>query len=703
MPRIAFKFLSLLLIIVTALAAGCGGSGKPPRATGAISLSISDQQFRARTIQPGLDMNLTAYDIHGAGPEGETLVRENVSSGTVLINSLKVGDWTITVDGKNGAGVIIASGYSVAPVTAGQTVSLTIEVQPLSGNGVLRIALSWPAGRLANPVVEATLAPSGGSPASIAFAIAGDNLSATYENNSLPVGYYTLNVELRDGTSKVWGAVEVVRILAGQTSAGTYPLSADMLNSPEGGIEIGIAPNLHNPIEITFSGQLSSLPQGSEMTVTATTSQPVDSYQWYLNGALLSGFSGPIVTVGNGLARQTHRLDLIVATANLISSGTVLFNVVAAGSTPGFTPAPGGNPTPSGNPPGTVSPSIAAGRYHSLAAKSDGTVWAWGQNSRGQLGDGTNTPSNVPVRVSSLNSIKQVAAGQYHSLALNQSGTLFAWGDNQYGQIGNGTAATTPITAPVQVLTDVKSMDAGGYFSVALRNDGTVWAWGQNNCGQLGIGNESTSNLPVQIPSLNGIIAVSAGYQHVIALKNDGTVWVWGYNFFGQLGNGEALPSSSPIQVSAISSITHVNAGENHCLAIKSDGTVWGWGLNGNYQIFDQLISMQKSPVKITALTDVTTLSGGDYHSLALKNNGSVWAWGSNDQGQLGSGTGSGNQRTPLQVGSLNATQIASKYSHSLALTSAGAVYSWGDNEYGQLGQGTTGGNGTVPSPVSGF
>ncbi len=696
MPRISSQFLLLLLIIATALAAGCGGgSNRPSRATGAISLNISDQLFKARIIQPGLDMNIAAYDIHGAGPGDESFVRENISSGTVVINALKVGDWTITVDGKNGAGTIIASGYSVAAVAAGQTASLTVEVLPLSGNGVLKIALSWPAGRIANPVVEATLAPSGGSPAPISFAMAGDNLSATYENNSLPVGYYTLNVKLRNGTAQVWGAVEAVRILSGQTSAGGFPLSKDDLDSPEGGIEIGIAPDLHNPIEVTFSGHSSVLTQGSEMTVTATTTRPVDSYQWYLNGALLSGFPGPAVTVGNGLTRQNHRLDLIVAKDDLISSGTVLFGVVAAGSTP----IPGVTPTPSGNPPGRPISVIAAGGDHSLAAKNDGTVWAWGLNSSGQLGNGTTTSSSVPMRVSDLTDVKQVAAGKAHSLALTRSGILYAWGSNQYSQIGSGA---NPVTTPAQILADVKSMDAGGNFNVALKSDGTVWTWGQNDYGQLGIGNTVNQSQPQPVPGLSNMSMVSAGIHFCLALKNDGTVWAWGDNGSGQLGSGSTGNSPVPVQITTLSDVKTIAASSGHCLAVKNDGTLWGWGANSYKQIANRSEIKLPTPVQIPALSDASAVAAGDYHSMALKADGSVWAWGSNGSGQLGNGTTTANP-TPSPVGSLNATLIATKYNHNLALTSAGTVYSWGNNLYGKLGQGTTSTAGTTPAQVSGF
>jgi hypothetical protein len=155
---------------------------------------------------------------------------------------------------------------------------------------------------------------------------------------------------------------------------------------------------------------------------------------------------------------------------------------------------------------------------HSLALKDDGTVWAWGYNGYGQLGNGTNTDSNVPVQVSGLTGI-----------------TAIAW---------------------------------GGSHSLALKNDGTVWAWGYNGYGQLGNGTNTDSNLPVQVSSLTGITVIAGGSRHSLALKNDGTVWAWGYNGYGQLGNGTNTDSNVPVQVSGLTGITAIAGGGYHSLAI---------------------------------------------------------------------------------------------------------------------------------------
>ena len=183
---------------------------------------------------------------------------------------------------------------------------------------------------------------------------------------------------------------------------------------------------------------------------------------------------------------------------------------------------------------------LATGDYHSLALKSDGTVWAWGYNYYGQLGDGSTTSSTTPVQVSGLSGVIALAGGYSHSLALKSDGTVWAWGSNYSGQLGDGS--TTSSTTPVQVsnLDGVVALAAGSYHSLALKSYDTVWAWGYNYYGQLGDGSTDSStgnrSTPVQVSGLRGVIALAGGGYHSLALKSDGTVWAWGRNYHSQLG-----------------------------------------------------------------------------------------------------------------------------------------------------------------------
>jgi alpha-tubulin suppressor-like RCC1 family protein len=186
---------------------------------------------------------------------------------------------------------------------------------------------------------------------------------------------------------------------------------------------------------------------------------------------------------------------------------------------------------------------------HTLYRKSDGTVWAWGLNNKSQLGDGTTTNSSTPVQSAPaiLTGITAVAAGNEHSLALKSDGTVWGWGSNSNGQLGNGATAGSQ-TTPVQVsgLTNVTAIAAGVNFSLALKSDGSVWAWGYNGSGQLGDGTTTDRLTPVYV-NMVAQVAIAAGFDHSVAMTSTGTVWTWGNNSNGQLGNGSTTNSSVPV------------------------------------------------------------------------------------------------------------------------------------------------------------
>ncbi|TLY25691.1 MAG: RCC1 repeat-containing protein, partial [Nitrospirae bacterium] len=275
---------------------------------------------------------------------------------------------------------------------------------------------------------------------------------------------------------------------------------------------------------------------------------------------------------------------------------------------------------------------ISGGAAHSLAVKADGSAWAWGDNDRGQLGNGTSIISNVPVAVSGLTQLSAVAAGGAHSLAVKKDGTVWAWGDNHLGQLGLGTLGGDQLT-PVQItsLAGVKAVTAGLGHSVALKTDGTVYTWGDNHTGQLGRGtlgrgtSGGASATPGQVIGLSNVTAIASFGAHTLALKADGTVWAWGDNHLGQLGHGTAGGNSPlPVQVTGLSNITKIvtglalGAGGIHSLALKSDGTAWAWGNNFTGQLGTGSFTSSPVPVQVNGLTGGLFIAGGGAHSLAV-------------------------------------------------------------------------------------
>ncbi|XID92385.1 S-layer homology domain-containing protein [Paenibacillaceae bacterium WGS1546] len=338
-----------------------------------------------------------------------------------------------------------------------------------------------------------------------------------------------------------------------------------------------------------------------------------------------------------------------------------------------------------------VEPQIASGYYHGLALHTNGTVYGWGQNTMGQLGNGSTVGRKAPIIVQNLTRVKAVAAGIRSSYAIKDDGTLWAWGMNENGQLGDGTTENRSL--PVQITGihgDIKALSTGvSYHTLALTEDGKVWAWGKNDSGELGDGTTIQRNAPVEIPGLNDVIAIAAGGWHSLALKSDGTVWTWGNNEFGELGDGTTTNSLVPKQVD-IQDVKAIGAGNSHSLAVKHDGSVWSWGMNTWGMLGDGTGYNRNRPVQVLMPAEAKAVVGGGHHSYALTEEGKVWAWGFNGQGEMGDGTWEW-RYTPIEVGGLtDVRQIAAGGFSGYAMQSDGTVLGWGMNTSGELGDNTT-------------
>lgn len=293
---------------------------------------------------------------------------------------------------------------------------------------------------------------------------------------------------------------------------------------------------------------------------------------------------------------------------------------------------------------------ISAGAEHSVAIKTDGTLWAWGRNSEAQLGDGTNNNSNVPIQIGTDNNWVAVSAGSEHNLAKKSNGTLWAWGGNTYGQCGNAIPPNS-VATPQQVgtATNWQNISAVSYHSLATQADGSLWAWGLNLDGQLGDGTYTNRDVPTAIGFDNDWGQITTGWNHSIAIKTDGTIWAWGDNNFGQLGDGTNTNQNRPIKIGTATNWQSITAGEGHSMAIKTNGTLWGWGRNHLGQLGNGTTADINIPTQTGTATNWSGIDAGYYFTLGIKTGNTLWSWGNNNDGQLGDGTNT-DHNIPVQI-----------------------------------------------------
>ncbi len=345
---------------------------------------------------------------------------------------------------------------------------------------------------------------------------------------------------------------------------------------------------------------------------------------------------------------------------------------------------------------------ISAGAMHTAAIDASGSLWMWGGNAYGGLGNGGTMESTVPIKV--LDDVSTVSCGGFHTAAVKTDGSLWMWGGNGWGQLGNGT--TRGATKPIKVLDDVAAVSCGNYYTAAIQTDGSLWMWGSNTGGQLGNGGAGNSThengwtiQTVPIKVMDGVTAVSCGSGgHVAAVKVDGSLWMWGSNGDGELGNGGTMDSTVPIKV--LDNVTTVSCGSSHTAAIKADGSLWMWGKNDRGQLGNGTAQGAAAPVKV--LDHVAAVSCGNYHTAAIDENGALWTWGFNGSGQLGNDGGRNGtylginifdsqtavlpiQTVPVKVMGDVAAVSGGDY-YTVAVKADGSLWTWGYNCKGQLG-----------------
>lgn len=330
--------------------------------------------------------------------------------------------------------------------------------------------------------------------------------------------------------------------------------------------------------------------------------------------------------------------------------------------------------------------SISSGDQFVLAVREDGTLWAWGANNYGQLGNGSKLESSTPMQVGNENNWTRVIAGPRNSFAFKNDNSLWGWGDNANYQLGIGHNQMQ--LSPVLIGYNWKVISPATSHTLAIRNDGTLWGWGNNSNLQLGVGlGTPYSAKPIPIDTLErDWTSVSAGVVHSAGIKSGRNLRVWGEGGQGQLGRGNYFSSSIPVQVGGDGDWYQVSCGYDFTLAIKQDLTLWGWGLgtpvNGSGQNFS-------SPKQLSLDKNWNSIDAGFWYSLALKRDSTLWAWGRNEFGQLGLGNFQNIPSPTLVDKDLKWVQITSGGIFSSGLLADKRCMVWGDNTAGNLGNGT--------------
>lgn len=336
---------------------------------------------------------------------------------------------------------------------------------------------------------------------------------------------------------------------------------------------------------------------------------------------------------------------------------------------------------------------VSARGWHTCATRRNGTLWCWGRNFSGELGNGTQTDNDSPVFVDAgVAKWAQVSTGIDHTCATRTDHTLWCWGSNASGSVGDGTRAQR--LSPTQVAGaagDWAQVSAGGWHTCATRMDGTLWCWGNNWYGQLGNGTDGGSLQPtLENAGAGNWALVSAGDDHTCATRTDGTLWCWGSNSDGQLGDGtDAGYRLTPVQVvGGIAIWASVSSGYLHTCARRGDDTLWCWGNNGYGQLGDGTSQSKFFPVQVDGgAGSWAQVSAGMSRSCATRTDGTLWCWGYSSY-------------LPVAVGATNWAQVSVGAEHRCGMRTDGTLWCWGSNQYGQLGNGTDAGSSAIPVQV---
>lgn len=358
---------------------------------------------------------------------------------------------------------------------------------------------------------------------------------------------------------------------------------------------------------------------------------------------------------------------------------------------------------------------VSADELHTCAlVGSPGTVYCWGANNDGRLGNGTTTSSYSPVAVSGITNAISVTAGYLHSCALLQTGEVRCWGSNHYSQLGDATFtddfSSVPISVGNTAVEGVSRLVSKAMHTCYITSDQHAECWGTNHDATLGDNTALISAAPVRVHALSNVAAVGLGYSHSCAVLVNGHARCWGLDGSSEQGTGGAInrmafefgqPVASAFN--SVGDVSHLSVHAYHACAVV-DGRVYCMGENGRGELGNGSHLSSTTPVQVIGITNAIRVYNGLHHSCALRIDGTVACWGANDQGQLGSGDDIAESTTPVTVASLSdVVSLSVGYRHNCAARSDGTAYCWGDNQDGGLGIGTMAGTRDTPVQVQGI
>jgi alpha-tubulin suppressor-like RCC1 family protein/pimeloyl-ACP methyl ester carboxylesterase len=345
---------------------------------------------------------------------------------------------------------------------------------------------------------------------------------------------------------------------------------------------------------------------------------------------------------------------------------------------------------------------VVSGFAHTCVLWDSGSVKCWGENTHGQLGNGTTDPSTVPVDVLGITNAVAIAAGSRHNCVILSGGTVKCWGNDLYGQLGNNTAIATYST-PVTVtgISSAAALGLGPRHSCAVLTDGTVKCWGRNIDGELGNGKTNNYTMtPVSVSGITNAVSVAGGGDGVpdawplsgdgssCAVLSTGGLKCWGDNSYGQIGNGNTVSQSSPVDVTGLTSgVAKVALGTSNTCAVKTDGTMKCWGRNNYGQLGNGNNTNSSTPVSVSGISNgvgVTSATYGD-HACAVLSDKTVKCWGYNATGQLGNGVQTDSNVPVTALGLTRAVKVAAGASHTCARRDDSTIECWGDNTSSQI------------------